>query len=106
MKATEINLKKDGHKFSCNVYPAKSHYTFLMDLGRVFPTTKRQAIRFISKGVCLDVLNFDDVEMIETLLNKHGYCGNYQYTKSKNWVRLISHNLLYDALKKEYSINL
>ena len=104
MKASGLNLKKEGYNFSCNIYPAKSHYSFVMKLGRVFPSTKQQAKNFISKGICLDVLNFDDVETIESLLNKYGYIGEYQYTKSKQWVRLVNHCALYEALKKEYSI--
>ena len=104
MTATEINLKKDGYYFNCNTYPARSHYKFIMRLGRVFPTTKAQARYFIAKGIVLDVLNGDDVEKVETMLNKHGFEGNYKFTKSKTWVRLQNTNDLYQALKKEFEL--
>jgi hypothetical protein len=49
------------------------------------------------------VLNLDDVELIENLLNKHNLNGNYKYTKTKIWVRLINENDFKLALKKEYN---
>lgn len=104
MKSTEINLNKDGYNFNCNTYPARSHYKFLMRLGRVFPKTKAQAKYFITEGICLDVLNSDDVETVETMLKKHGYEGNYKFTKSKTRVRIQNNIDLHEALKKEYSL--
>ena len=104
MKANEINLKKQGFTFSANTYAPKSHYKLLMKLGRVFPTTKAQATFFVTKGLKMDVLNMDDVEIIENLLNKHGFEGNYNFTKSKTWVRLKNNQDLISALKKEYSL--
>lgn len=104
MKATEINLKKDGYNFNCNTYPARSHYKFIMRLGRVFPTTKAQAKYFITEGISIDVLNGDDVETVETMLNKHGFEGEFVFTKSKTWVRLQNQSDLHEALKKEYSL--
>ncbi len=104
MKSFELNLKEENYTFSANTYPARSHYKFLMRLGRVFPTTKAQAKYFLSEGVCLDVLNCRDVEIIEELLNKHGFIGDYKYTKSEQWVRLQNDSDLHEALKKEYKI--
>ena len=104
MKATEVNLQKEGFNFNCNTYPARSHYKFLMRLGRVFPTTKAQAKYFISEGICLDVLNYDDVQIVEEVLNRHGFSGSYKYTKSEQWVRLQNDSDLHEALKKEYKI--
>ena len=104
MKFSELKLKKDGYNFSCNTYPSRSHYKSTMLFGRVFPTTKAQAKFFLAKKVVLDVLNFDDVEIVESLLNKHGMKGVYKYTTSKKWVRLENTDDLYSALKLEYSI--
>jgi len=104
MRATEINLEKEGFTFSCNTYLARSHYKMLMLLGRVFPMTKAQAHHFISNGICLDVLNADDVAIVENQLNSQGFSGNYSYTKSKSWVRLKNQEDLHAALKKEYSL--
>ena len=104
MKAHELNLKKDGYFFSCNPQPAKSHYKFTMRIGRCFPSTKAQAKYFVSQGICLDVLNFEDVEKVESILNKHGFEGDYKYTKSKTWVRLQNFTDLHKALKKEFSV--
>jgi len=102
MNASELNLKNQSFTFSCNIHNAKSHYKFLMNIGRVFPTTKPQAKHFISNGICLDVLNSRDVVIIEELLNKHGFIGEYKYTKSKTWVRLQNNTDLHKALKLEY----
>jgi hypothetical protein len=102
MKSTEINLKKDGYNFNCNTYPARSHYKFIMSLGRALPSTKAQAKFFLKEGINIGVLNSKDVETIEALLNKHGFEGKYKYTKSKTWVRLINQQDLQDALRREY----
>lgn len=103
MKASELNLKKDGYNFNCNTYKAGSHYKFIMRLGRCFPSTQAQAKYFISEGICLDVLNGDDVEKVEAILNKHGFEGDYKFTKSKTWVRLQNNSDLHKALKLEFN---
>lgn len=100
MKATEINFSKDSYHMSCKTYPARSHYKFLMQMGRVWPTTAAQARNFTH----LDVLNADDVEVVEALMNKHGHKGEYTYTKSKQWVRINNDYALRAALKAEYSL--
>ena len=102
MKKSEINLEQVGYHFSCNVRPARSHYKTVMRLGRIFPSTKAQADHFIKNGLGLDVLNSKDVELVEALLNKHGFEGDYKYTKSRTWVRLQNQDELHEALKKEY----
>jgi len=104
MKAAQVNLKKEGFTFSCNYFAARSHYKSYMRSGQVFPSTKPQAQFFISEGVCLDVLNQDDVEIVESMLSKHGFQGNYEFTKSKTWVRLQNQSDLHKALKIEYSL--
>ena len=103
MKASELNLKKDGYNFNCNTYKAGSHYKFIMRLGRCFPSTQAQAKYFISEGICLGVLNGDDVEKVEAILAKHGFEGDYKFTKSKNWVRLQNNSDLQKALKLEFN---
>lgn len=103
MKANEIVWKSLCNRyFSAN---AKSgQYKQSMKWGSVFPTTKAQAKYFIEERVQMDVLNNKDVERIEYLLNKHGYTGEYRFTKSRGWVRLENYEDLYSALKKEYNI--
>jgi hypothetical protein len=103
MKASELQLKKDGYNFNCNTREGRSHYKFVMSLGRCFPSTRAQAKYFVSEGICLSVLNGDDVEKVEAILNKHGFEGDYKFTKSKTWVRLQNHNELYKALKLEFN---
>ena len=103
MKASELNLKKKGYNFNCNTKKAGCHYKFLMRFGRCFPYTQAQAKYFISEGICLDVLNADDVELVEAILNKHGFEGDYKFTKSKIWVRLQNNNDLHTALKLEFN---
>lgn len=107
MKATDLNLKKHGLmrgvKLVSIIEPRK-HYDFLMSLGNVFPSTKQQAETFISKGYCLDILNYDDVDYIEKFMTKHGYCGDYQYTNSHKNVRLVNVNELEICIKKEFGL--
>ena len=104
MKAIELKLEKKGYNFSANVYPARSHYKDLMCAGRVLPTTTAQAKFYVSTGCVIDLLNYDDVKIIESLLNKHGFEGNYKYSKSNVWVRLENHYDLVKALKLEFNI--
>mgnify|MGYP006446943669 CR=1 FL=1 len=104
MKTQEINLKKDGYNFNCGSYAAGSHYKDVMGAGRLFPITKAQAKFFLKEGVILDVLNADDVEVVENILNKHGFSGRYKYTKSKTWVRLMNDLDLHRAIKKEFNL--
>lgn len=105
MTAQEIDFQtKDSFTMSANTYAAKSHYKFIMRLGRCVPTTRAQAKYFILQGVVLDVLNNKDVEILETIMNKHGFAGDYKYTKSKHWVRLQNTNDLCAAIKKEYAL--
>jgi len=104
MKASELSLEEVTYTMSCNTYPARSHYKFVMGLGRVFPTTKAQAKHFVSNEVCFGVLNAQDVSLIEDLLCKHNFIGEYKYTKSKAWVRLLNHSDFNQALIKEYGV--
>lgn len=99
MKIQEIKLKKEGFNFNANFYPKGSHVGLLLTIGRCFPSCKAQAIKWSN----FDVLNYDDVEVIENLLNKHGFEGNYKPTKSGQWVRLINQDDFKTALKKEYN---
>lgn len=103
-KANELSLPETQYTLSMNIYPPKSHYKTLMSLGRVFPNTLAQAKFFISKGVCLDVLNSTDVKMLEDFLNQNGFEGKYKYTKSKNFVRLQNDYDLYLAIKKTFNL--
>ena len=102
MKASELNLKKDGYNFNCNERKSGSHYKLIMRLGRCLPSTQAQVRYFISEGISLDVLNGDDVEKVEAMLTKHGFEGNYKLTKSKTWVRLQNNSDLHKALKLEF----
>lgn len=104
MKTFEITLPVQGFTMSANIYPARSHYRFIMSLGHVFPTTKSQAQLFISKSNGFDVLNMDDVMLIDALMIKHSLVADFKYTKSKHWVRLQNVDDFKKALKLEYLI--
>ena len=104
LKANELSLPETQYTMSMNIYPPKSRYKFLMGLGRVFPNTPTQAKYFLSKGICLDVLNSTDVKLLEQFLNKYGFEGKYRYTKSKNFVRLQNNLVLYKAIKIAFGI--
>jgi hypothetical protein len=102
MTAGELTLAIDGFNMACNVKLPGQHFKFLMSLGRVFPTTTTQAAYFVRKGCTLECLNMDDVQMIETLLNKYDMKGTYKYTKSGKWVQLVNMMDLHTAVRKEY----
>jgi len=103
MKASEINFKeKNNFLFNTGSWAPRSHYKNVMSTGRLLPCSKAQARFFVQNNIALDVLNNKDVENIEALLHKHGFVGDYTYTKSKRWVRLINQNDLHLALKNEY----
>lgn len=104
MKAADIKLEKEGFNMSTTSWASGSHYKSTMKWGRLFPCSKAQALFFTQKRVVLSVLNMDDVENIEGLLGKHGFTGEYRYTRSKQWVRLQNHDDLYKALRAEYVI--
>jgi hypothetical protein len=103
-KASELNLPEVRYTMSMNIYPPKSHYKFTMQLGRVFPNSTAQAKFFISKGICLDVLNAKDVCLLENFLNRYNFEGKYRYTKSKQFVRLVNWLDLEQALKIAYNL--
>lgn len=104
LKASELTLPEVRYTMSMNIYPSKSHYKSTMLLGRVFPNSIAQAKFFISKGICLDVLNTKDVYLLENFLNKYDFEGKYKYTKSKNFVRLQNHLDLYKAIKIAFNL--
>lgn len=75
-----------------------------MQLGRILPTTKAQAQYFIANKCKFDVLNIVDVERIEAIFNAFGKSGEYKYTTSKSWVRLVNIEEFYEVLKLKYDI--
>lgn len=101
--ATQLTIKPEGYRFQTAPHAPRTHYKSLMRLGRVWPTTKAQARYYISCP-SIDVLNYEDVQAVEALLNRHGFTGQYSYTKSGRWVRLVNNNNLITALKLEYSL--
>lgn len=100
MKATELNLEQQNFNFSAQT--KTGHYKQSMKLGLVLPSTKAQAKHFIATQAFMDVFNYKDVEVVEALMNKHGFKGEYKYTKSNKWVRLENISDLKAALKAEY----
>lgn len=105
MKAQEIlNNANVSESRMLAMMKANSHCQILIELGNLFPTTKAQAIRVVrcSNVACGDVLGKADVVMIESLLNKNGFEGNYKLTKSGRWARLINTNDVKLALRKEF----
>lgn len=104
MQASKLNLIITGYNHSFRTKKERSHYKWLMSQGSVFPTTKAQAKHYISSCCVIGMLNADDVVMLEDFLNKHGFTGDYRYTKSKKWVRLENQHDLISALKCEYNL--
>ena len=103
MKKNEIKwFTTEYTTYSANPIPKGYPYKAMMRRGKVFPITKAQAMEFVKMGCLLDGLNSEDVNVIETLLNKHNMEGNYrQYTKYL--VKLENSCDLDKALKLEYN---
>ena len=102
MKSSNIFLENQNYNFSCNQFKANSHYKFIMSMGRAIPTTKAQANFFVKNKISIDLLNSKDVDLIESMLNKHGMQGDYKFTKSKTWVRLLNNEDLHKAISLEF----
>lgn len=102
MKAIELNLEKVEYTMLYNPKKAGEHVGMIIRLGRLFPKTKAQAMKVVSRGVQPDVMNFKDVENMEALLSKHNIAGEYKYTKSKQWVRIANYSEFFKALKLEF----
>ena len=97
MKASEINIT---HKESCLAsYGSREHYAHLLYNGSFWPTTKSQKKRFISENYGLGILGMKDINKVESLLNEHGFEGNYKKTKSGTWAKLTNQDDLVKAMK-------
>lgn len=104
MKASEIILEDQNFIFSTNERRSGQHYKYLMDLGRILPTTKAQARYFVANRCKFDVLNIVDVEHIEAIFSEFGGAGEYQYTSSRKWVRLVNIEAFYEVLRMKYNL--
>lgn len=103
MKANQISLEAQSFIFNTNERKEGQHYTFLMKLGRVLPTTRSQAMFFVKNNLQLSVLNIVDVQRVEAILNEFGFEGEYKYTKNNRWVRLVNFEDLHKALRIKYN---
>lgn len=101
MKSNEI-IWNEKDNFVFNTKESTGQYKFVMGFGRRLPATKAQAKHFVKEGICLDVLNNIDVERVEKILNDAGFVGEYQYTKSKRWVRLQNNGDLHKAIRVKF----
>jgi hypothetical protein len=102
-KELQTQIKCNSQVTSLWVAKPNRHICNALSLGRVFPTTKAQAMRVYSRG-SFDVLYLLDVDtLIEPLLNKHGFAGDYNLTKSNRFCRLNNFADFKKALKAEYN---
>jgi hypothetical protein len=102
-KQLQLEIRCNSQVTSLLVAKPNQHICNALSLGRVFPTTKAQAMRVYSRG-SFDVLYLLDVDtLIEPLLNKHGFTGDYNLTKSKQFCRLNNFADFKKALKLEYN---
>ena len=101
MKASELtNLSNVSMLSTRN---QGQHYTHAMNAGRLFPTTKSQAQRFVKNQACFDVLCLNDVNRISEFMAKHGMEADFRLTKSSGFARLNNSTDLHACLRKEYS---
>jgi hypothetical protein len=104
MLASDIILDAQSFIFSTNECSSGKHYKYLMDLGRILPTTRAQARYFVANRCKFDALNIVDVERVEAIFSEFGKCGEYKYTSSRRWVRLVNNNDFCECLKMKYNI--
>ena len=103
MRATEIIWKEEAVlPLSANVFPPRKPYKAQMMMGKVFPTTRAQAMAYVQMGCALEALNSEDVRVVEGLLARHHLQGNYRYVGGKMLVKLVNQTELDKALKEEY----
>ena len=89
------------------IYDGKRwQYRDAMHRGHVFPMNAQQAKWFQRRDSYLDVLGMGDVEEIEKVFAEYGdgESGSYQYTKNKNFVRLLNTWALQEAFKRNYGL--
>lgn len=97
-----ITEKANGYT-SLYVPKDREHISTLIALGSIFPSTQAQAKK-VCKGGDLDVLYNTDVEnLIEPLLNRHGFKGEYILTKSGRFCRLVNQLDFKKSLKLEFN---
>ena len=104
MQASEVILDAQSFIFSTNERRSGQHYKYLMDLGRILPTTRAQARYFVTNRCKFDVLNIVDVERVEALFREFGGAGEYKYTGSRRWVRLVNIEAFYKVLEMKYNL--
>lgn len=104
MKANNVILEAQNFIFSTNERRSGQHYKYLMNLGRILPTTKAQARYFVTNRCKFDVLNIVDVERVEAIFCEFGGAGEYKYTGSRRWVRLVNIEAFYEVLKMKYNL--
>lgn len=104
MKANDIILESQSFTFSANERRRGQHYKELMVLGRILPTTRAQARYFVSNRCKFDALNNVDVERIEAIFCEFGSAGEYKYTSSRRWVRLVNIEAFYEVLRMKYNL--
>lgn len=104
MKANEIISEAENFIFSTNERKIGQHYKYLMSLGRILPTTRAQARYFVANRCEFDLLNIVDVERLEAIFSEYGGAGEYKYSGSRRWVRLVNIEAFYEALKMKYNL--
>lgn len=104
MNANEIILDAQNFIFSTNERRSGQHYKYLMNLGRILPTTRAQARYFVANRCKFDALNIVDVERVEAIFCEFGGTGKYKYTGSRRWVRLVNIEAFYEVLKMKYNL--
>ena len=72
---------------------AGEHYKGFARFGHNMPSTLAQLHYFNKEGICLDVLGMPDAEAIAAIFAKAGKVAHFQYTKSKQFVHLLTSGL-------------
>ena len=104
LKAEDVlkTLKLEKYYDSLKDYLPNQHYKYNANRSG-FPSTPAQALYFVKYvDFYYRYLNSMDVMKIEALLNKYQMCGEYKFTKSKKWCRIMNNSEVIDALEKEF----
>lgn len=109
LTVNQVNeLTKNSLTVELSTYKPGEHYSIALGRLTFMPTTKAQAIRHIShiknKGFH-NLLMCGEWNSVEVFLNKHGFKGSYNLTKSGTMCRLDNMTSDYvSALKKEFNL--
>ena len=107
LSSTQINtITNNTFNSPLLTFKSGEHYSDFLGKITFMPTTVAQAkaqVKKIKNGYD-NLLMCGEWNLIELFLNKHGFNGQYNLTKSRTMCRLANVNDLVSAIKKEFQL--